>query len=118
MHVGQEDLYNINSNFKVAISQLRDKIGNKLLGLSTHNLQEIEVANTLDLNYIGLGAYRPTITKLEAKVVGKDLLNIAKKSKHKVALIGGVTLKDNFNDNPQISYKVIGSNLIKEFLLS
>jgi len=114
--MGQEDLSAINSNFEIAVELLRKKIGNKLLGLSTHNLKEIEVANILDLDYIGLGAYRATSTKDSVQISGSSLLNIAKESKHKVALIGGVTLKDDFNKYPQIFYKVIGSNLMKSFL--
>jgi len=62
-----------------------------------------------------LGAYRQTSTKSNVEVSGENLLKIAKKSKHKVALIGGVKLSDNFSKFPQISYKVIGSDLMKSF---
>jgi len=37
-------------------------------GVSTHNLDEIVQANALNIDYIGLGAYRPTNTKKEAQV--------------------------------------------------
>jgi len=63
----------------------------------------------LDIDYIGLGAYRATDTKLEAKVLGDEILEIAKLSKHPVAIIGGVKIDDDFGDN--ITYKVIGSGL-------
>jgi len=69
----------------------------------------VEEANFLNINYIGLGAYRKTDTKSEAKVLGEELLEIAKLSKHKVAIIGGVKLDDKFGD--EISYIVVGSGL-------
>ena len=116
LHMGQEDLTALNSNFNAAVKLLREKIGNKILGLSTHNLEEIEVANSLNLDYIGLGAYRATSTKDNVQISGASLLEIAKKSAHKVALIGGVTVYDNFNNYPQIYYRVIGSNLMQNFL--
>ena len=115
MHLGQEDLANINTDCKVAVEKLRDIVDNKIIGLSTHNLAEINIANSLYIDYIGLGAYRQTSTKSNVEVSGENLLKIAKKSKHKVALIGGVKLSDNFSKFPQISYKVIGSDLMKSF---
>ena len=116
--MGQEDLSAVDSNFKIAVDLVREKIGNKILGLSTHNLEEIEIANSLDLNYIGLGAYRATITKESVQIKGSSLLEIAKESKHKVALIGGVTLNDDFSNYSQIYYKVIGNNLMQSFTLN
>jgi len=118
LHIGQEDLQKINSNPLLAIAKIREKIGSKILGLSTHNIAEIKEANSLEIDYIGLGAYRSTNTKEVNSIGGKELLEIAKISKHKVALIGGVMLKDNFENNPQITYKVIGSNLVNKFLQS
>jgi len=111
LHIGQEDLIKYGS-----IENIKHKLGKKLLGLSTHNLQEIKEANSYDLDYIGLGAYRPTSTKNVLTIGGKELLKIAKQSKHKVAIIGGVKLNDTFDEN--ISYKVIGSDLAKKYLKS
>ena len=116
LHVGQEDLAKISPNFQDGVKLLRDKIDNKILGLSTHNLQEIQEANKLNLDYIGLGAYRATTTKDGVQIQGEKLLEIAKESKHKVALIGGLKLSDTFDKNSNISYKVIGSDLMREFL--
>ncbi len=115
LHVGQEDLAAIDSKKEEAIAKIREKIDSKILGLSTHNLFEVEEANSLDLDYIGLGAYRVTSTKKEAQVAGEALLEVAKKSSLKVALIGGVKLKDDFSAYPQVTYKVIGSDLIQKF---
>ncbi len=112
LHVGQEDIRAFNDNLETAVSIIRATIGKKLLGLSTHNLLEITEANDLDLDYIGLGAYRGTSTKAEAKVLGEEALVLAKSSKHPVGLIGGVKLSDQFEK--QITYRVIGSDLYED----
>ena len=109
LHVGQEDIRKYNNDLFLAVEMIRKKIGVKLLGLSTHNKEEILEANQLNLDYIGLGAYRGTQTKLDAKVLGSKALELAKLSKHPVGLIGGVKLTDKFAK--QIRYKVIGSDL-------
>lgn len=110
VHIGQEDLYAIDSDPSRAIKVLKMAIGeDKIIGLSTHNVQEIEIANTLDLNYIGLGAYRATSTKSDAKVLGEHLDSIAAHSKHPVAAIGGVKLDDTFS---HVTYNVIASGLL------
>ena len=82
---------------------------NKILGLSTHNKEEILKANKMDLDYIGLGAYRPTTTKNVSSIGGEELLKIAKLSIHPVAIIGGVRLDDELD----VKYKVIGSDICK-----
>ena len=111
LHIGQEDIRVYSDDLPEAVKMIRQKIGQKQLGLSTHNKEEILQANTLDLDYIGLGAYRATNTKSEANVGGKALIATATFSKHPVGMIGGVTLEDDF-DVP-IVYKVIGSGLYK-----
>lgn len=110
VHIGQEDLYTIDPNPSRAIKILKMTIGeDKIIGLSTHNLEEIEIANSLDINYVGLGAYRSTSTKSDAKVLGEKLDTIAAHSKHPVAAIGGVKLEDRFQN---VTYHVIGSGLL------
>ena len=109
LHIGQDDIRAYSDDLVVAVKQIRLKIGKKVLGLSTHNKEEILEANSLDLDYIGLGAYRATHTKSEANVGGKTLIEAAKHSKHPVGMIGGVTLDDTFEE--PIRYKVIGSGL-------
>ena len=112
VHLGQEDLLKVDSNPKKAVEVLRSIIGkDKLLGLSTHNEKEILIANELDLDYIGLGAYRDTNTKDVSEILGVSLDKLAKKSSHKVAAIGGVKLDDEFL---YVSYKVIGSGLLED----
>lgn len=109
LHLGQEDLLNFSNQQEEAIKSIRHQIGNKILGISTHNQDEILQANRLDVEYIGLGAYRSTSTKKEAKV-GEKLLEIAKLSNHPVALIGGVRVEEHF-DEEIITYQVVGSDL-------
>ncbi|MFA5215509.1 thiamine phosphate synthase [Sulfuricurvum sp.] len=110
IHIGQEDLLTIDSDPERAIKILKLAIGaDKIIGLSTHNANEIAIANTLDLNYIGLGAFRATLTKSDTKVLGDSLDTIASGSKHPVAAIGGVRLEDRFQ---HVTYNVIGSGLL------
>jgi len=109
LHIGQEDIRKYNDDLNQSVKMIRQKIGKKILGLSTHDKEEILEANTLDLDYIGLGAYRATNTKSEANVGGKALIDAASHSKHPVGMIGGVCLDDTFE--PPIIYKVIGSGL-------
>jgi len=105
LHIGQEDL-DTHKN----IENIRKKIGSKILGLSTHNQEEVLKANKMDLDYIGLGAYRPTTTKNVTSIGGKELEEVAKLSVHDVAMIGGVKLDDDIQN---VKYKVIGSDICK-----
>ncbi len=109
VHMGQEDLSQIDPDIVKATKIIRKVIGSdKLLGISTHNQEEIELANKMDLNYIGLGAYKQTSTKNVTNILGEKLDGLAALSKHKVAAIGGVRLSDCFDN---VSYLVIGSGL-------
>jgi thiamine-phosphate pyrophosphorylase len=76
--------------------------------LSTHNKKEILTANTLDLDYIGLGAYRTTATKDVSTVLGDSLDQLASLSKHDVAAIGGIRFDDAFE---HVKYRVMSSAL-------
>jgi len=111
VHVGQEDLKKIDADVQKAVKILRNVIKeDKILGISTHNESEILEANCMDLNYIGLGAFRDTSTKVDVhSVLGNGLDELAAKSKHYVAAIGGVKLSDTFNN---VTYHVVGSGLI------
>ena len=115
LHFGQEDIEDAIVKFKLQdkeniIKFLRKKYSNKILGLSTHNEIEILEANTLDLDYIGLGAYRDTSTKDITQILGDKISYLAKISQHPVGAIGGVKLDDNIDC---ITYNVIGSGLLK-----
>lgn len=109
VHMGQEDLNSIDANIEKAVQIVRDVIGSdKLLGISTHNEEEIVLANKMDLNYIGLGAYKQTITKDVTNILGAKLDKLASLSTHKVAAIGGVKLSDSFEN---AAYLVVGTGL-------
>lgn len=112
LHLGQDDLKAIDKDIFRAVTIIRDAIGiDKILGISTHNEFEVVQANDMDLNYIGLGAYRDTDTKKDVNnILGDKLDEIASKSKHLVGAIGGVKLDDKFSN---VAYHVIGSGLIK-----
>ncbi len=111
VHVGQEDILKIDDDKSKAVKILRAVIGSdKILGISTHNRTEVLEANLMDLNYIGLGAYRATTTKQDVKsFLGDSLDEIASESKHYVAAIGGVKLTDRFKN---VTYHVVGSGLL------
>jgi len=110
VHLGQEDLKNIDAEVSRAVSIVRSVIGkDKILGISTHNEEEVLQANMMDLNYIGLGAYKDTSTKKVPDTLGDSLDAIAAKSKHFVGAIGGVKMSDSFVN---VTYHVIGSGLI------
>ena len=110
VHLGQEDLCNIDTEIIKAVSIIRSVIGkDKILGISTHNEEEVLEANEMDLNYIGLGAYKDTSTKDVPKTLGNSLDTIAAKSKHFVGAIGGVSKNDKFQ---YVTYHVIGSGLL------
>ena len=115
LHLGQEDLVRVKNELNISKDELVFKFlrklnPSKIFGLSTHNEVEILQANKLDLDYIGLGAYRATSTKDVSNILGENISYLAKISKHKVGAIGGVKLDDKI---PNIYYNVIGSDLLK-----
>ena len=111
LHLGQEDFLKIHKDKKIAIKLIRLKIKDKLLGLSTHNEMEILEANDLDLNMIGLGAYKNTSTKDIDDILGSKISYLAKISKYPVCAIGGVQINDNI---PNIRFNVVGSGFFNE----
>jgi thiamine-phosphate pyrophosphorylase len=102
LHVGQEDLK------KISVVDIRKIIGKKVLGVSTHNKEEILRANSLDIDYIGLGAYRATSTKNDASVLKESLSGLARLSFKPVGAIGGVKVDDEIDG---VTYAVVGSDL-------
>ena len=113
LHLGQEDLSSLCDSYRLnssnTIKLLRKKYPNKTIGISTHNEIEILETNDLDIDYIGLGAYRQTNTKDVSNILGDKISYLAKISKHPVGAIGGVKLSDTI---PNIEYNVIGSGLL------
>ena len=111
LHLGQEDFSKIHSDKKIATKLLRARIKDKLLGLSTHNELEILEANSLELDMIGLGAYRPTNTKDISNILEDKLSYLAKISKYHVCAIGGVRV-DDIIDN--VHFNTVGSAILNE----
>ena len=110
IHLGQEDIDSLIGNSKsISLQFLRKKYPNKIIGLSTHNEIEILEANNLDLDYIGLGAYRSTDTKDVNNIIGDNMSYLAQISKHPVGAIGGVKIEDNIKN---VSFNVIASALL------
>lgn len=106
LHLGQEDFEKIHKDKKLAIKLIRMKIKDKLLGLSTHNEREILESNTLDLDMIGLGAYKNTNTKDVSTILGDKITYLSKISKHPVCAIGGVKSNDIIDN---VKFNVVGS---------
>lgn len=112
IHLGQDDLLNYGETIKQAADYVRKEIKkDKIFGISTHNKEEVLQANELDLNYIGLGAFRCTGTKDVDNILGNTLDELASLSKYPVGAIGGVKLSDTFE---HVAYHVIGSDLYED----
>ncbi|WP_243292546.1 thiamine phosphate synthase [Bacillus sp. FJAT-47783] len=60
VHIGQED---------GDISEVRAKIGHKILGISTHNVEEAKAALKAGADYIGVGPMYETNTKKDIREV-------------------------------------------------
>ncbi|PIC68314.1 thiamine phosphate synthase [Sporosarcina sp. P16a] len=87
VHVGQDD---------ERADSVRQRIGpDKWLGVSTHNAQEVQIAQSIGADYVGLGPIYPTSTKLDASaVVGTTLVEEIHTTfpDMPIVAIGGITL--------------------------
>ena len=86
VHLGQDDL---------PVEVARRLLGpNAILGLSTHNREQFERAQELDLDYVAVGPIFPTTSKTsEHPAVGtKQLAQFTAVSRFPVVAIGGITL--------------------------
>lgn len=87
LHVGQDDL---------DVEQARLVVGHdKLVGVSTHNLEQFERAAASSADYIAVGPIFSTSSKANPDpVVGLDLLRKVRKLTGKpIVAIGGITLE-------------------------
>jgi thiamine-phosphate pyrophosphorylase len=87
LHIGQDDL---------SVTEARTLIGpDKLLGLSTHNLEQVKKANEAPVDYIGFGPLYVTTSKVRPDpVVGPEALKAAyRSSQHPIVAIGGLDLE-------------------------
>ncbi len=86
VHLGQEDL---------TVSEARALLGpNKIIGVSTHSLAQVEAAALTSANYIAVGPIFSTTTKTNPdSVVGLELLKQAGQlTSLPLVAIGGITL--------------------------
>ncbi|MDX5484528.1 thiamine phosphate synthase [Bacillus pumilus] len=85
VHVGQEDTNAVD---------VRQKIGNKILGVSTHNLDEVKQAMKDGADYVGMGPVYPTETKKDTRSVqGVSLITEVRHHGLHIPIvgIGGIT---------------------------
>ncbi len=88
MHVGQDDL---------GVESARALVGQgKLIGYSTHNLEQVRDADLSTADYIAFGPIFPTASKENPDaVVGLQGLEEARKATRKpLVAIGGITLEN------------------------
>src|SRR5271170_3227056 len=86
VHVGQDDL---------DVDQVRQVVGHdKLVGVSTHNLEQFERAAASSADYIAVGPVFNTSSKVNPEpVVGLELLRKVRRLTSKpIVAIGGITL--------------------------
>ncbi len=85
IHIGQED---------GDAHSVRKSIGNRLLGVSCHNLQEAQEAIKNGADYIGVGPMYPTLSKLDTRdVIGPELITQLREAGISIPVvgIGGIT---------------------------
>ncbi|WP_299089078.1 thiamine phosphate synthase [uncultured Metabacillus sp.] len=85
VHIGQDD---------ASAEEVRQKIGNKILGVSAHNLDEVEKAIADGADYAGIGPIYSTKTKEDAKTAqGTAIIKEVRKKGIDLPIvgIGGIT---------------------------
>jgi thiamine-phosphate pyrophosphorylase len=86
VHLGQDDL---------SVDEAREILGeDKIIGVSTHSIDQFRAALETSANYIALGPVFPTLTKENsAPVVGLELVREARKlTDRPLVAIGGINL--------------------------
>lgn len=88
VHLGQEDLK------LFPISSVRKILGkNKIIGVSTHSVEQFETANNNDIDYIAFGPIFPTLTKNYC-IGTNEIAKVLKAAKKPVFFIGGINLSN------------------------
>jgi thiamine-phosphate pyrophosphorylase len=87
VHLGQDDL---------PLEFARKLLGpDKLIGISTHSLEQGEASQAGGADYIGFGPVFPTATKDAGPVQGiDDLRHIRRKIRVPILAVGGITRKN------------------------
>ena len=87
VHIGQEDL---------PVEAARSLVGGgRWVGVSTHNLEQLQAAALTSADYIAVGPIFPTTTKQNPDpVVGLELVHAARRlTKKPLVAIGGITIE-------------------------
>ncbi|OLP66918.1 Thiamine-phosphate synthase [Bacillus pumilus] len=103
VHIGQED---------AKAQDVRKRIGNKILGVSTHHIEEVKQAMRDGADYVGMGPVYPTETKKDTRSVqGVSLINEVRRHDLHIPIvgIGGITYE---NAAPVIQAGADGISLI------
>lgn len=85
VHLGQDDL---------PYEEARRLVGkNRLIGISTHNINQAKEAEELGVDYIGVGPIFPTTTKPDLKAIGLEIVEaVSKDIEIPAFFIGGIDL--------------------------
>lgn len=83
VHVGQNDM---------SVAEVRQYLGkNKIIGVSSHNVQQAITAEKMGADYLGAGAAFPTNSKADTGVIGIDAIkDICNAVSIPVVAIGGI----------------------------
>ena len=102
VHLGQEDLA------RKSFAEVRGQLGaEKIIGVSTHSLEQALAAEKLGADYIGVGPIFPTGTKPGRTAVGLELIRqVAAVVKIPFVCIGGI------NPSNVVQVKAAGANWI------
>ncbi|MEW5758919.1 MAG: thiamine phosphate synthase [Candidatus Omnitrophota bacterium] len=88
VHLGQEDIK------RFRLEDVRSILGqDKIIGISTHSLEQFQEANNKDFDYIAFGPVFPTQTK-DYFIGTKDIEEVLKIAKKPVVFIGGINLSN------------------------
>lgn len=113
VHIGQEDR---------SIEDVRKRIGNKILGVSAHSIEEAKISIEKGADYLGVGPMYVTTTKLDVrKVQGPQLIRKMREASITIPIvgIGGITQStvteviDNGADGVAIISAISQSNFPK-----
>ncbi|GFR37542.1 hypothetical protein PRECH8_08380 [Insulibacter thermoxylanivorax] len=84
VHLGQDDL---------PLSEARKLMGKRIIGISTHRIEEARAAEAEGADYIGVGPIFPTKTKEHAKPVTTEYIKqVEREIKIPYVAIGGIKL--------------------------
>lgn len=88
VHLGQDDLK------QYSLANTRKLLGqNKIIGISTHSLQQFKEANESDADYIAFGPIFPTKTK-DYFIGTEDVEEVLREAKKPIVFIGGINLNN------------------------